>query len=246
MSQMQNITEVEQNAELICEDLTVFGNVHEESIIDAHKLFVKGTVYPNSSQFAKYADISEHQGILRCHEAKIKTLNGGEVHASSITVDHCNGGSLYAQDVTINSISSDLKIFASNSITINTINGFHNELNINYKNVPILLSKLELIEEDIEELQFLLQDSKEKNSSSQKHIENEIQRLHLQYNKIKHSSLFAKISIHEIIQANNSISFEVDNHKLTYTTTNQRYTPFYIEITDTSITLLPTQTIIKL
>ena len=247
MSKMKNLSEIKEQEELICEDVNIFGDVHQESIIDAHKLLVKGLVHPNTTQFTKYAEINEHQGKLRCHQANINTLNGGTVHASSIIIGTCAGGSIYAQDVQIKKITGDTEIYASNSITIDSITSLDTHLTINYKGIPILMSKLNLIEEDIEELTFLLHKAKEDNSPTQKDIETEIQKLQTEIKDIKNSTANAKISIKEKINGKVFINFTLNENKnISYIAQNTQYKPFYIEYYERKIILQPTQTTITL
>ncbi|MFT5660369.1 MAG: hypothetical protein ACI9TV_001010 [Sulfurimonas sp.] len=244
MSQVQNLFEVAPGTELIGEEITIFGDVHKDSLIDTHKLFVKGIIHSQTSQFTKYAQIQEHHGMLRCHEAHINTLHGGEVHASNLTIDTCLGGKIYVQDVTIKNVSGQVQIYASNSITIESVNDSNNSFNINYQEVPILLSKIELIEEDIQELVFLLEKAKVNNAPSQKDIEGEIQRLRKELTFIEESSKSARISITNAVEDGNFISFTIKGHTIAYTTQNNCYTPFHLECTNTIVKLLPTQTII--
>ena len=247
MSQTQNLTEVADGAELICEDLHIFGDVHQGSIIDAHRLIVKGATHSDASQFSKYAQIHQHKGKLRCHEAKIDILDGGEVHASNVTVDTCLGGEIYAQDVTINTLSNKLTVYASRSIRINLINGSGNKLHINYHKVPILLSKLELIDEDIEDLNFLLDKAKQNNAWTQQDIKDEIKKLQLQKKEIIDSIYTAKISIKNEIKGKNLISFYIDeNNTISWTTDRMKQQNFYLEFDKKHIILHPSQTTITL
>ena len=247
MPQIQNLSEVSQKDEIIAEDLNVFGNVYEESIVDTHKLFVKGIVYANSTQFTKYAEIHEHRGVLRCHKAHIEILNGGEIHASSVTIDKCVNGSIYAQNIKIKNVESGVHLYASHSITIESLNGTNNNFHIDYRRVPIIVSKLELIQEDIQELNFLLQKAKENHSTTQKDIENEIDRLQKEFESIENSCKIAKISIDEISNIGNIISFTIDDdNTINYKTTNSIYDSFYLEFNDNQVTLHPTQKTITL
>ena len=244
---MQNLSEVAKDTELIGEDITIFGDVHQDSIIDAHNLVVKGTIHADTTQFSKYAKIQEHHGMLRCHEAEIHTLDNGEVHASKLTIDTCRGGEIYAQDVHIKNVWGQVQIYASNSITIESVHDSKNIFTIDYNEVPILVSKVELIQEDIEELNFLLKKAIQRNAPTQKDIEDEIQRLKKELTQIQESNKSAKITIENSLSAGNIICFNIDmNNDITYTTQSKQYTPFYLEFNNKTIKLLPTQTIITL
>lgn len=247
MSQTQNLAQVTQGTELICEDVYIFADVHQGSIIDAHRLVVKGTVHSNTSQFSKYAQIHEHKGTLRCHKAKIDILNGGEIHASDVIVETCLGGEIYAQDVTIDTVSDKLTVYASRSIKINSIHGSNNSFHINYKKVPILVSKLELIDEDIEELNFVLAKAKENNALTQKEIEYEIKKLHIQKKEIIDSLYTAKISISDEAGENNLVSFYIDEcNTISTATLKMKNQDFHLEFKSNHIILHPAQTAITL
>ncbi len=242
MDEIETRDAIHAHEELITKEVCISGDVDEQSIIDAHKLVVEGTTHEDSTQFSKYAEIYMHQGTLRCHEAKVTLLDGGEIHATSVSVDTAIGGSIYAQDVTIKHLTSNIKIYASHSISIEHISGANNLLSINYKNVPILVSKIDLIHDDIDDLEISLQKAKKDNSTLQIKIQEEIDRLNKEILQIKNSANSAKITIQKPISTKNTINFELDNtQSVYYETTKQKYTPFYIETTDNTIILHPTQ-----
>ena len=246
MPQIQNLLEVAQELELICNDVKIFGDVHPQSIIDSHKLIVQGVVHENSTQFSKYATIHEHKGSIRCHEAKIDILSGGEVHASNVTIDNCISGKIYAQNVLIQNLESNVTIYASNSIVINQINGAHNTLCIDYKKVPITVSKIDLIQDDIKELIYLLKDAQKNNSLTLKDIQKEISRLEHELQDISNATMLAKIDIQEPLQSPNTICFQLNQNKICYTTQKKHYSTFYLEEKNKQILLHPTKEFINL
>lgn len=242
MSYKTSLQHVAHNEEIICESLHLSGDVKQESIIDAVRLKVEGITRKGSSQYVKFADIHTHQGNLRCHDAKVTLLDGGEIHASTVHLDTSIGGEIYAQNVTIKHLSSDTKIYASHSITIEHVSGGSNQLTINYKDVPILVSKIDLINDDIKELESALQKARKNNSTTEKDINNEIKRLSKELDGIINSTNTAKITIKKKLGGVNSISFHLnDGNILSSTLQKESYTPFYLSFEDSIVTLHPTQ-----
>lgn len=242
MSSIRTIQDVQKKEELIISEVSILGDVHEESIIDAYKLSILGTTHHDSIQYAKYATIYMHQGSLRCHEAKITLLDIGTVHATTVHVDTVIGGKIYAQDVTIKHLRGNATVYASNSITIEHISGKNNKLFINYKEVPILMSKLDLIKDDIQELNKSLEEAHRDNSSLEKEIEVEIQRLHQEMQNIQNSTINAKITIEKPVKTKNMITFEIDDSNIiSFETQKSTYSSFFLSSEEDKITLQPTQ-----
>ncbi len=230
-----------EGVELISETIHVNGHVGAKSTLEAINLKIDGATHQDSKQFAKYAEINRHKGVLRCHEAKIKLLEGGEVHASKVNIEACLSGSIYAQDVTIGLVKSNLKVYASNSITIKHVSGEDNLFKINYKDIPILNSKINLINADIENLKFKLEGAVRHSQTKVPQIKQEIKNLRDEKNIIKTSYKDAKISIERTLNGLNNILFAIDDkNEIRFKTEALAYTPFYLEIEEDKITLLPT------
>lgn len=241
MSNTESRTHIEKAEELICAEAIITGDVYEESIVDTHKLIIEGKTHKNSTQFSKYAQINTHQGTLRCHEAKITLVDNGEIHATTVSADTVNSGSIYAQDVFIKHLMGNATIYASNSITIEHMSGENNKLFINYEKIPILISKIDLIEDDIQELNASLEKAKEDNSTLEKEIEIELSRLEEEISTIKNSTKYAKITIEKPIKTKNRITFEINSDKvITYETEEGSFSPFYLDFKEKTITLKPT------
>lgn len=244
---MDTIPSIAPKEELVCDEALITGNVEKDSIIDAHKLTIKGTTCENSTQFSKYASIHTHKGTLRCHKAHITLLNEGEVHATKVHVDTAIGGSIYAQDVSIKHLTGDVTIYASHSITIEHISGKNNKLFINYREIPILMSKLDLIQDDIDELKVSLNKAKEDNSSLQKEIEVEIKRLENEISSTHNSTRNATITIEKPLKTKNSICFQLnDVDVISYETQEYDYSVFHLSFNKDEVTLIPTSQTITL
>jgi len=122
---------IQKNEEIECESLHILQDAKEDSIVEARHLCIDGYTDEDSSQFAHFAQINKHKGTLRCHHAEISTLDGGEIHATKVDIKECLSGSIYAQEVSIDTVQSNLKIYAANSITINSVKGSNNHFTIN-------------------------------------------------------------------------------------------------------------------
>ncbi len=226
--------------ELTSQTIHVNGHIGANSIIEAVELQVDGATHQDSTQFAKNAKINRHKGTLRCHKATIKLLEGGEVHATTVDIEASLGGTIYAQDVNIGLVKNNLKVYASNSITIDLVSGEDNIFKINYKDVPILNSRIELIQEDIEDLKYTLEEAQRHNISQVDNIKKKIQKLIDERNSIKNSTTKAKITIKKPLIGLNTIIFTLNNgDELIYKTSPREYEPFYLEINEDKITLHP-------
>ena len=134
-----------------------------------------------------------------------------------------------------------MNIFASNSIRINNIIGINNTLTINYKNIPILDSKLDLIEDDIETLHSQLQEALRHNLSEVQNIKQKISDLISEKDSIQSSYKRAKIIITNGLKANNSIKFFIHDKELSFSSQAENYSTFKLLIDSSTITLSPTQ-----
>ena len=235
-----NKNNVDEEEELSAENLHIHGDTKSNSIIEAIHLQIDGITCKDSIQFARDAKIDKHRGTLRCHNANINILDDGEIHATTADIKSAISGTIYAQDITIDHVSNNLKIFASNSITINKIDGKNNILRINYKDIPIINSKIDLIQDDIDELKDSLKEAQKHNLSLVSDIKNKIKNFEDELKKIKNSTKTAKITIHETIEKENKIIFELDSGEtISFETTKSKYLPFYLEFYDNEIILKP-------
>ncbi|MFA6137956.1 MAG: flagellar assembly protein A [Sulfurimonas sp.] len=232
---------------LVSEIIHVRGHVGAKSILEAANLKIEGATHKDSTQFARFADINRHKGTLSCNNAQISVLEGGEIHATNVNVGTSLGGTIHAQNVTINHAKNNLKIYASNSITIKLISGEDNFLKINYKEVPVLMKKLSFIADEIAELKYSLEEALRHNPTQASIIQNKILDLKQEQNSIKNSSLEAKITIEQPLRGQNTIIFTLpDGREIVFKTDAHSYEPFHLKINEDSITLLPTNKTIPL
>jgi hypothetical protein len=231
-----------EGVELVSETIHVDGFVGAGSILEAINLNIEGATHQDSTQFARFAKINRHKGVLRCHNAKIALLEGGEVHASSVDIEASLGGSIYAQNVKIGHVKSNLKVYASNSIKIRLVSGEDNTFKINYRDIPIVNSKLELIDEDIDNLKYELEEAKRHNLSKVDTIKNKIYTLKNEKLNIQNSYKNATISIEQSFHGLNNIIFTIDEkNEIIFKTEAKQYDTFYIEVNENKITLHPVE-----
>jgi len=229
-----------EGVELTSETVHINGHVGANSIIEATNLTIDGATHQDSTQFAKFANINRHKGKLRCHEAKINLLEGGEVHATTISVETALGGTIYAKDVEIMHVKNNLKVYASNSITIKLVSGENNLFKINYKEIPILNSKIDLIDDDIKELKYELTEATRHNPSAIPLIKEKIKNFKEEQESIINSTKLASITLKSPLHGLNTITFTLDDeNELNFKTDAISYEKFYLEIDEDNITLQP-------
>lgn len=236
-----------EGVQLTSETIHIHGHIGAKSSLRAVNLTIDGATHKDSTQEAKFATINRHKGKLRCHDAKIKLLEGGEVHATNVEVENSLGGVIYAENVTVGHIKNNLKIYASNSINIKHVGGEDNLFKISYKDIPTLISKYDFISQEIEDLKYRLESVSKHTPSEVPVIKKQIAELREQQNKIINSVEYAKITINEPLRGLNTITFTLTNgEELTYKTDAKAYEPFYLVMSENSITLHPTNKKISL
>ncbi|MGE4420386.1 MAG: flagellar assembly protein A [Sulfurimonas sp.] len=230
-----------EGVELTSETIHINGHVGAKSTLRAVNLTIDGATHKDSKQEAKFATINRHKGKLRCHSAKIKLLEGGEVHATNVEIENSLGGTIYAENVTIEHVKSNLKVYASNSITIKRVSGEDNLFKISYKDIPTLNSKYNFISQEIEDLKYKLEGALKHSPSEVMILKQQINGLKTQQEKIINCVKHAKISVKEPFKGLNTISFTfINGEELIYKTQERAYEPFYIVESDNYITLHPT------
>lgn len=230
-----------EGVNLTSEVIHIAGHVGAKSTLKAVNLTIDGATHQDSLQEARFAMINRHKGKLRCHSAKIKLLEGGEVRATNVEIDSCMGGTIYAETVTIGQVKNNLKVYASSSITIRLVSGENNLFKISYKDIPTLNSRFNYLASEIEDLKYTLEGALKHSLSQVSIIKEEIQKIKLQQDKIVDCVKTAKITIKEPFMGINTIAFVIDaNNELTFKTEEKLYDSFYLKESDLEITLYPT------
>lgn len=230
-----------EGVKLTSETIHITGHVGVKSILKTVNLRIDGATHQDSYQEAKFAEINRHKGKLRCHSAKIKILEGGEVHATNVEIGTSLGGNIYAENVTIGLVKNNLKVYASNSITIKLVSGEDNLFKINYKDIPTLNSKYNFLSKEIDDFKYTLEGALKHSHEQVPIIKNKINELKETQDKIINAVKSAKISIAEPLRGLNTITFVIDeNHEIVFKTDVKLYKPFYLVESGNTITLHPT------
>ncbi len=231
---------VGEGAEIISERIHINGHTGSRSVLEATDLIIDGATHKDSNIFAKNAKINRHKGTLRCNRADVKLLEGGKIHATYAEIGTCLGGSVYAKDVVIDHVKSNLKVYASNSITIRLVSGEDNNFVIDYSKVPVITSKIALIDADLDDLKFKLEEAIKSNSSEIPSIEEQIRSLKNEKEEVKNSSIDATINIKNAFTGLNIIKFVLPSgEEIAYKTMPKKYDEFFIKVDEDKITLHP-------
>ncbi len=230
-----------EGVELTSETIHIHGHVGAKSSLKALNLTIDGATHKDSLQEAKFAFINRHKGKLRCHSAKITLLEGGEVHATNVEIENSLSGTIYAENVTIGHVKNNLKIYASNSITIKLVSGEDNLFKINYKEIPTLNSKYNFITQEIEDFKYKLEGAKKHSPAKIPLFKEKIDTLKATQDYILNSAMHAKIAVQEPFRGMNTIIFTLNNdEELLFKTEAIAYEPFYLIASESTITLHPT------
>ena len=231
---------VGEGTEIISERIHINGHTGSKSLLEATDLVIEGATHQDSNIFAKNAKVNRHKGTLRCNRAEVKLLEGGKIHATYAEVGTCLGGSIYAKDVVIDHVKNNVTVYASNSITIRLVSGEDNNFTIDYHKIPVVTSQISLIDADIDDLKFRLEDALKDSNKDVSSIENEIKALKHEKEQIINSSLKATIFIKNALHGLNVIKFALpNNQEILYKTEAKQYDKFYIELDEDKVTLHP-------
>lgn len=236
-----SLDSIGEGVALTSETIHINGHVGAKSRLRAVNLTIDGATHQDSSQEAKFASINRHKGKLRCHSAKIKLLESGEVHATNVEIENSLGGTVYAENVTIGHVKNNLKVYASNSITIKLVSGEDNLFKINYKDIPTLNSRYNFITNEMEDLKYKLEGAKKHTPADAPALKEQIDKLKAQQNAIINGVKHAKITIQEPLRGLNTINFTLNSgEELIFKTEERSYEPFYLEESENYIALHPT------
>lgn len=233
---------VGEGVELISENIHITGHTGAHSNIEAKEVTIDGATHQDSFVTAKMANINRHKGTLRCHTAKINSLEGGTIYATHVTVNTALGGSIYAENVTIKSIKHNLKVFASKSITIERVLGEDNYFTIDYRKLPVLQSKLRFLQDELDDLKWKYEDSLKHSPEKRQGLKEEIDNKEAEINEIKLSHYDAVVTIMAPVNGLNTIEYKIaeKQQSIIYRTKEAKtFAPFSIRKEDDKITLDP-------
>ena len=231
-----------EGVELVSESVHITGHMGAKSSIEAKEVLIDGATHNTSFVTAKQAKINRHKGTLRCNKAEITSLEGGTVYATHATVHTGLSGQIYAEHVTIKTLKHNVKVFASKSITIERILGEDNHFIIDYRKLPILQSKLQFLNDELEDLQWKHEDAKKHSKDKLPALKEDILKKEQAIKEIKFSHFDAVITIMASIDGLNTIEFSVPEKQssLIYRTKEVKtFEPFYLKQSEEKITLEP-------
>jgi len=143
--------------------LDVNGTIGNNTKIQAREVSIGAQTHKNSQiDVEENATIHLHRGHLKAKEATIEILEAGRVEAETVRVQKMSGGEIIAQRVFIDTLYSNAKITALESIEIKTILGDGNNLIINPYAIPAYQEQITALDNDLKiktsELQQLSKD----------------------------------------------------------------------------------------
>lgn len=236
-----DLDSVGEGVNLVSESVHISGHIGAKSTIKALNLVIDGATHQDSIQEAKFATINRHKGKLRCHDAKIALLEGGEISATNVEVRDVLNGTIRAENVTIGRVKNNLKVYASSSIIIDQVLGEDNIFKISYKDVPTLMSKLSFLQRDMEDLKYMLDEAKKHSPQKIEIINKQIDELKAKMREITECAFSAKIDVKNSFRGINTIAFVLSSgEEILYKTSENMYSTFYIEKKDDYIVLHPT------
>lgn len=232
---------VGEGVELVSENIHITGHIGSKSNIEAKEVSIDGATHSDSFVTAKNSNINRHKGTLRCHKAKINSLESGTIYATYAEINIALGGHVYAEHVTVKTIKHNLKVFASKSITIERILGEDNYFIIDYRKLPVLQSKLQFLNEEIDELKWKLQNSLH-TPEEEKKVKAKIRTKEDEIKEIKLSHYNAIITIIAPVNGLNTIEYNIPEKKesIIYRTKDAKtFEPFSLRKTQDKLILEP-------
>lgn len=238
-----------EGVELVSESVHITGHMGAKSSIEAKDVLIDGATHNHSFVTSKNAKINRHKGTLRCHKAEINSLEGGTVYATNVTINAALGGQVCAEHVTIKTLKHNLKVFATKSITIERILGEDNHFIIDYRKLPVVQSKLQFLNEELEEAKWKYEDAKKHSTEKLPSLKDVVDAKEQAIKEIKFSHLDAVITIMAPVDGLNTIEFAVPDKQtsLIYRTKEAKtFEPFYLRQNDNKLILEPVDIHIEL
>jgi len=231
-----------EGVELVSESVHITGHMGSKASIEAKDVLIDGATHNSSFVTSRNAKINRHKGTLRCHKAEINSLEGGTVYATHVKVNAALGGQICAEHVTIKTLKHNLKVFASKSITIERILGEDNHFVIDYRKLPVIQSKLQYLNEELEEAQWKYEDAKKHSKEKLPELQEIVEKKESDIKEIKLSHYDAVITIMAPVDGLNTIEFSIPEKQtsLIYRTKEAKsFEPFSVQQDEEKITLQP-------
>ncbi len=150
-------------------DVTIGAQTHKKSLIEVQE----------------NATIHLHRGELKAKNATIEILEAGKIEAQTVHVTKMMGGEIIANHVTIDTLYSNARITALNSITINTIVGEGNNLIINPRAIPSYEEQINTLEVDLKKANLHVQNKGKELLGKELTLKEQMNRIKQTQEKIK-------------------------------------------------------------
>lgn len=187
---------------VMASNITINGNIGANVKIKANTLNITGYTHRDSTLEAKEATINVHRGYLLCQNAKIQTLENGNINGDELEILKANGGELVAQNITIRELYSNAIISFSRKCMLYTMIGGGNKITFTPFGDRRAKEKI-----------LALKQSLEQKTASQKEIASKIDVLLYQYKKFQNTAKDLEDSIHKAnLEGKTPPSYIVENY----------------------------------
>jgi len=150
-------------------DVTIGAQTHKKSLIEVQE----------------NATIHLHRGELKAKNATIEILEAGKVEAQTVHVTKMMGGEIIANHVIIDTLYSNAKITALNSITITAIIGDGNNLIINPRAIPSYQEQINTLELNLKKANLHIQNKGKELLGKELSLKEQMNRIKQTQEKIK-------------------------------------------------------------
>jgi len=117
---------VEKGMHIRVQQISIKGSTGPHTIIEARDVSIEGQTHEDSSIQCVNAELGLHKGKIVARDVVVKTLEGGEVIADSVSVTNAVRGHITAKKIKVDVLGSHVVLKASESIDIGRVKGEDN------------------------------------------------------------------------------------------------------------------------
>ncbi len=137
-------------------ELNIKGNVASGAKLKAEKLTIGGQTHQTSIIEAKTAEITIHRGTVTAEEVNVDRLEGGKIIGDIINVKQAIGGEIIGKNIVIEELASNVSITASDTIEIKELKGANNKFLIDPSMTKEFNESIDNITKEIKDLSLKL------------------------------------------------------------------------------------------
>jgi len=137
-------------------ELNIKGNVASGAKLKAEKLTIGGQTHQTSIIEAKTAEITIHRGTVTAEEINVDRLEGGKIIGDIINVKQAIGGEIIGKNIVIEELASNVNIIASDTIEIKELKGTNNKFLIDPSMTKEFNDSIKKITKEIKDLSLKL------------------------------------------------------------------------------------------